>query len=77
MRSWFKFQTSQYALTLLECASNWKPYRDRIIAVEPKILLVGAKPKGGSVPKFSLLVSNSKLKSAASLKVAKAVLAVF
>lgn len=30
MRSWFKFQTSQYALTLLECASNKKPYENRI-----------------------------------------------
>ncbi|CAH7140823.1 hypothetical protein VCHA37P192_110161 [Vibrio chagasii] len=29
---------------------------------------VGAKPKGGSVPKCSLLASNSKLKDAASLK---------
>ncbi|PTP29350.1 hypothetical protein CWO07_17710 [Vibrio splendidus] len=43
----------------------WKPHK----AYKLPLLPLGAKPKGGSVPKCSLLASNSKLKSVANQKV--------
>ena len=45
-----------------------KSYENRIKANNLSVLPLGAKPKGGRVPKCSLLASNSKLKDAASLK---------